>query len=412
MLIDGSADRSVAITAPAGYGKTTTVRLWEDADLRPFAWVNLDRLDNDLVHLVRHIAAAVSQVQPVPPAIARVLSGVGRSVWSEMVPALRDVSNRETPFVVVFDDVHILTNEHALDCITSLIDDLPRASSTAFLTRSTSIRGLARRRMDDGLLKLSVNDMVMTPDEARAVFDAAGLDLEPGRIESIVERTEGWPGGLHLAALALAGHRSAGRWDALSGAENFVAEYLVDEVLATHPDATVEFLERSSVLDRMSPDQLDELLDSRVSGRLLADIEASGNAFLVPLDAEHVWFRYHHLFRELLHRRLWTRDPGVAPHPGTPSQRPHGACWGSRQCNRARRERWRRQPRQRPRVSTHRGDGLRGARRTVGSLAHAARPGRSAPLHEHGARDGLARAGQRRSGARRWRDQCGIEPRR
>ena len=234
-LIDATADQSVAITAPAGYGKTTTTRLWEGADLRPFAWVNLDRLDNDLVHLVRHIAAAVSQVEQIPPATARVLSGVGRSVWVEMVPALARCLDSREPFVIVFDDVHLLTNERALDCITDLIDDLPSGSSSVFLTRSTSIRRLARRRLDDELLEFSADDLTMSIDEARAVFDAAGLDLEAGRIESIVERTEGWPGGLHLAALALAGHRSASRRDAMCSADDMVAEYLVDEVLATMP---------------------------------------------------------------------------------------------------------------------------------------------------------------------------------
>lgn len=309
-LLDTTHERVVVLSAPAGYGKTTTMLLWDEADDRGFAWVHLDPLDDDPVHLLRHVALALHELEPIDPGVARLLTGPGRPVDTGMLPALGRSLDGRDPFVLVLDDVHVLTSRAALRCVDGVLAHIPEGSQLALVGRSVRLP-LARRRLH-GVVELSSADLAMSEDEAALVLRHAGLRLGDAAVGTLVGQTEGWPGGLHLAALALTGRDEAARAAGFSGRDRLVADYLVEEVLEGLPEETVDFLSRSAVLQRMSAPLLDELLEIRSSGRLLREIERSGNLFLVPLDAEREWFRYHHLFGEMLRARLRSLDPTTA----------------------------------------------------------------------------------------------------
>lgn len=313
-LLAADRDRIVVVTAPGGYAKTTTMRLWQDLDERSFAWVDLDRLDNDPVHLLRHIALPLDEIAPLAAAAVTALTGAGMDAEADMVPALvGDLVDRE-PFVLVLDDVHRLTSAAALACLRAVVGAVPEGSQVVLAGRSAPRIGLSRLRLDRGVLTLGVEDLAMSEAEAVELLGHCDVVLGDEALSSLVEQTEGWPGGLHLAALALggAGVEAGAAHDVFSGRNRLVADYLVEEVLGAIDDATVEFLERSSVLERMNAALLDDLLEADDSGRRLDALERSGNMFLVPLDAERNWYRYHHLFGDLLRARLARTDPGGA----------------------------------------------------------------------------------------------------
>ncbi len=309
-LLDAVADRFVVVVAPAGYGKTTTVLLWDEADERDFVWVHLDEMDDDPVHLVRHVAAALAEVVPLPPTIERLLGGTGHSAELELVPALGAVLASSPPVVLVLDDIHAVRSVTALRCVEGLIGHVAPGSQVALVGRSVAALPLARRRLEHGVTELGVDDLAMDEREAAQLLGTSGVELGAEAVLNLVERTEGWPGGLHLAALALGPRRPLRSTLAtVSGHDPLVAEYLLEEALGNLPERTVAFLLRSSVLDQMTAELLDDLLDRQDSEEVLDEIEQSGNAFLVRLDAERRWFRYHHLFRDLLRDRLRATAP-------------------------------------------------------------------------------------------------------
>ena len=299
----------VVVLAPAGYGKTTAMGLWDDADDRDFVWVHLDGLDNEPVHLLRHLAQALTAADAIDPDQVKVLWGERRSVDLDLLPALAGALTLEGPIVLVLDDIHAVSSPSAQRCIDGVRAHLPSGSHVALVGRSLPAGSLAQRRMSGTTFELDSTDLMMRPEEATLLFSSAGLRLGNDEVARLVDRTEGWPGGLHLAALTLLRRDDGARSTLLTGRDRLVSDYLIDEVLVDYPDDLVQFLLRSSVLERMSPSLLDELLDIGSSGQRLLEIERSGNLFLVPLDDERRWYRYHQLFREALRGRLELLDP-------------------------------------------------------------------------------------------------------
>jgi LuxR family maltose regulon positive regulatory protein len=296
----------VSICAPAGYGKTTTAALWARAETRPVAWLSLGMLDNDPSHLVAHLANALADRGLIERDEVRYLSGPGRSPLADLVPAVAGMLEQVEPFVVVADDVHALTDPDAIAVLGALVDARPTNSVVALLSRHP-LRGTARRRLSDGLLELGPADLALGIDEARVAFHGLGVAITDDELAGLVEHCEGWPGGLHLAALAR--RDRPGEWHTISGRNRLLAEYLVEEVLEGLEPALVAFLEEASLVSPMSAELLDVLLDLEESGLRLAELEASGNLFLVALDDEGELYRFHHLFQELLDSRLQRRDP-------------------------------------------------------------------------------------------------------
>jgi LuxR family maltose regulon positive regulatory protein len=316
-LIDrvcASATRAVSVVAPAGFGKTTLLAQWAEQDPRPFATVSLDERDNDVVVLLRYVAAALNRVERVSPSVFEALSGPGRSVWSTCIPrvsaALSAVTN---PVVLVLDDLHFVSDPTCLDAVAALLGCVPEGSQMVVATREEPELPLARLRAQDRVLEIGLDDLRLNEEEAATLLRNAGVDLDRSSISELTRRTEGWPAGLYLAALSLqAGASDSAGARAFSGDDRFVADYLRLELLSRMTTEEVRFLTHTSVLDRMCGGLCDALLERSDSAGVLESLERS-NRFLVPLDRRRHWYRYHHLFRDLLRNELERCEAGRAP---------------------------------------------------------------------------------------------------
>ena len=299
-----SADRRlVSIVAPAGYGKTTLLTQWAAADPRPFAWLSLDQHDSDPVLLLRYVVTTLEELLP--------RTGNGRTTRTATAPALvrraEDLLASTHPCVLVLDDVHLLDTA-ALDAISSLARTVPPGSQLVLAGRTEHTGLVARWRVGGDLAELGSDDLALTLDESLALVELWGVVNAEREVEELHRVTEGWPGGLYLAALAL---RSGAELAHGQTVDRFVHDYLRSEHLEALPGSQLTFLLRSSVLDRMRPDLLDAVLERHDSAQLLVEIEQA-NLFLIPLDRERTWYRYHELFRSVLFDELVRTEPESA----------------------------------------------------------------------------------------------------
>ncbi|MDH6197084.1 LuxR family maltose regulon positive regulatory protein [Mycobacterium frederiksbergense] len=305
-------DGLVVVTAPAGYGKSTAVALWEEQESqensaqRPFAWVRLDNLDNDPAHLLLHLATAIDQASPIDPAVLHYLRGAGRTAEAQLVPALVQALDGCGPIVLVLDDVHELSSADAVDALRAVVDLAPASATLALVGRQVPAIDLGRRRLQGRVVEIGIPELKLSGSEGAAAFAAFGGGTDEATVARVVDKCEGWAAGVAMAALALRDGVSA---DAVAGRHRVVVDYLVEEVLAQLDTDTATFLMESSVLDRFSADELNALLERNDSAAMLDAITRSGNLFLISLDAQGIWYRYHQLFGDVLRARLRDRDP-------------------------------------------------------------------------------------------------------
>jgi LuxR family transcriptional regulator, maltose regulon positive regulatory protein len=302
------------VVAPAGYGKTTLLAKWAEADPRPFAWVALDGRDDDALVLLRYIAAAIHGVEPVSAEVFEALSGPGGSTWSNRVPRVGSALGAlERPLVLVLDDLHAVANPSCLDVLAALVEYVPAGSQIAVASREEPALPLARWRAHGLVHEIGVPDLRLDEQEAKLLLEAAGVELDADRLAELTERTEGWPAGLYLAALSMqAGAPSPAGPAGITGDDRFLSEYFRSELLSRLPPAEAEFLKYTSVLDRMSGGLCDAVLETTRSADTLESLERR-NCFVVPLDRRSEWYRYHHLFGELLRTELERSEPDVLP---------------------------------------------------------------------------------------------------
>jgi len=296
----------VVMTAPAGYGKTVAATLWDRADKRPFAWSRIDYLDNDPAHLLLHIATAVAGVHSIDPSVLRYLRGPGRAPLNHLVPALVHALEECGPLVVVLDDVHELSDSGAVAVLQALADSAPATTTLVLIGRTTPPLDLARRRLQRRLVEIGIPELELSGSESAAVFAAVSGQVADAVAEIVHAKCEGWVAGVVLAALALRGGADV---SALTGRNRLVADYLLEEVLAQLDSDTTTFLMESAIFDRFCGALLDELRQRDNSAKMLNDITRSDNPFLIPLDAERVWYRYHNLVGDLLRARLRDAQP-------------------------------------------------------------------------------------------------------
>ncbi|WP_135457703.1 AAA family ATPase [Mycobacterium sp. DL99] len=295
----------VVVAAPAGYGKTTVVEQWDDADQRSFAWARLDNLDNDPAHLLLHLATALNQVKPIDPTVLDYLQGAGR-VESQLVSAFVRALESCGPVVLVLDDVHELSASAAVDALRAVVDLAPNSTTLVLVGRQIPALDLARRRLQGYVSEIGVPELKLSGSEGAAAFAALGAGMDKATVTRVLDKCEGWAAGVVMAALAL---RDGAPAEAVTGRHRLLADYLVEEVLSQLDPDTATFLAESAVLDRFCADELDALLGRTDSAAMLEAITHSGNMFLVSLDTQGVWYRYHQLFGDLLRARLRDRDP-------------------------------------------------------------------------------------------------------
>lgn len=298
--------RLTLLSAPPGYGKTVAVAGWLAARRMTCAWLSLDPADNDFARFVRYLAAALGSVRAATEAATTGLLGPGSNATPEVVGAtvVDAMAASDAPFVLVLDDCHVVTAEPIWRLLRFLIEHGPPFVHLVLQTREDPQLPLARLRAHGRLVELRADDLRYTVDEASAYLVDSGLVLEPDLVARLVERTEGWIAGLQLAGISLRDRADAAALvAAFSGSQRFVFDYLADEVLGRVDDDVRSFLVKTSIAERF-----DVGLCRALSGRddaeaLLAQAERA-NLFLVALDAERRWYRYHRLFADYLRLQL------------------------------------------------------------------------------------------------------------
>jgi LuxR family maltose regulon positive regulatory protein len=314
----------VLIVAPAGYGKTTLLDQWAEKDSRDFAWLTLDERDNDPRRLLVSIGGQLDSVAPVDDD-ARLMLASPETPQSDLLAALvRVIEARTRPFVLVLDDVHALAPGKSIAALTAIVDHLPPGSQLALASRDEPRMRVGRLRANRDVVELRFADLVMTPSEGSALIAAAGVSLREPEARRIVRRAEGWAAGIYLAALSLRAAADPGSAAAsLGGDDRLVADYLRDEVLSTLSPDQVRFSMAASVLEPLSAELCDSVLERSDSGRVLADLERSN---VMLRRSEDGCYRYHRLLRQMLEAELCRSEPELATRLRRRAARWHARC--------------------------------------------------------------------------------------
>jgi LuxR family transcriptional regulator, maltose regulon positive regulatory protein len=304
----GGAFPLVVVVAPAGYGKTTLLAQWAAKDARPFAWLSLDERDNDPLVLLRHFTAALDRLDPIEPGILEALAKPRTSVWDSIVPRLTThLSSRDSPLVLVFDDIDLLESEEAIAIVAGLIENVPAKSMVALAGRKQSRLPVASLRVGAPLLEIGAYELALSRRETEMLLKGCGVELAEDELLDLLQLSEGWAAGIYLTALA---GRAEGDGAHVEADGRYLADYVEAEYLERLTPDERAFLRRTSVLEKMNGALCDAVLESDDSAASLGAVERS-NLFLVPVDRERGWYRYHPLFRDLLRRELADVEPDL-----------------------------------------------------------------------------------------------------
>jgi LuxR family maltose regulon positive regulatory protein len=322
----------VSVVAPSGYGKTTLLSQWAERNDQSFAWVSVDEADNDSRVLLTYVAEALDAVEPIDERVFDALASSGSSVPGSVVPRLGSAfASMSSPVVLVLDDVHVLHDRECRAALSALADHVPDGSRLVLTGRTRPPLRVARLRAEGRIMEIGPRVLSFTPEEASSLLRNAGLTLGEEDVAALHQRTEGWPAGLYLAALYLReGGPLASAAVSFGGDDRLVSEYVESEFLARISRRQRLFLTRTAVLERMCGPLCDAVLELSGSATVLADLERS-NLLLVPLDRHEEWYRYHHLFRDMLLAELHRMEPELIPalcrraaqwheHNGTPGE--------------------------------------------------------------------------------------------
>jgi LuxR family maltose regulon positive regulatory protein len=310
------------ISASAGFGKTTLVSEWVVGCGRPVAWLSLDEGDNDPTRFLTYLITAL---QTIAPNTGEGVLGVLQSpqpppIESILTTLINEITTIPDNFILVLDDYHIIDSKPVDNAIAFLLEHLPPQMHLVITTREDPPLPLARLRARSQLTELRAADLRFTPAEAAEFLNQAmSLQLSAEDIAALETRTEGWITGLQLAALALQGslsmqgHQDTSRFiQSFTGSHRFVLDYLVEEVLRRQPECIRSFLLQTSILERLSGPLCDAVTGQKNGKAILETLERD-NLFIVPLDDQRQWYRYHHLFAEVLHAHALEEQPGQIP---------------------------------------------------------------------------------------------------
>ncbi|QIN82829.1 tetratricopeptide repeat protein [Rubrobacter tropicus] len=316
-LNEGLDRKLILVCAPAGFGKTTLISEWLAACERPAAWLSLDEGDSDPTRFLSYLVAAL---QTIAADIGEGVLGALRSpqpppTESILTALLNEITTVEGDLVLGLDDYHAIEARAVDDAIAFLLDHLPPRMHLVIATREDPRLPLARLRARGQLVEVRAADLRFNPSEAaeflKGVMD---LNLSEEDIAALEDRTEGWIAGLQLAALSMRGREDVpGFIRAFAGDNRYIVDYLVEEVLQRQPERVRSFLLQTSILERLSGPLCDAVTDQEEEGKAILEALERGNLFAVPLDDKRHWFRYHHLFADVLRARLMEEQPDRAP---------------------------------------------------------------------------------------------------
>ncbi len=328
-LDGGLARKLILISAPPGFGKTTLLAVWIERNRLPAGWLSLDAGDNDPARFTTYLAAALQSVNsrlgqatlamlhsPQPPPLETILTTL-----------LNEAAQMSENFILVLDDYHLITAQPIHSAVTFLLDHLPPPLHLVIISRADPPLPLSRMRVRHQLTELRSADLRFTTEEATLFFYQTGLELPGPEAAALVARTEGWAAGLQLAALSLQGQAQPGIHHFITtftGDNRYILDYLGEEVLQHQPVPVQRFLRQTSILDRLTGPLCDAILDwgleapvelpaanfqarpegSSVSSQEILEYLERANLFLVPMDDQRRWYRYHHLFADFLREQL------------------------------------------------------------------------------------------------------------
>jgi LuxR family maltose regulon positive regulatory protein len=304
----------VDVVAPAGYGKTTLLAQWAQAEARPVAWITVDLRDNDPIVFLKHVTAALDEVAPVDVRLLASLSAPRRSAWPALLArAARAVASTTRPFVLVVDDADLLETRESRTLLAALIGSAPAGATVALTGRTPPKLPAAVLRQREPVRELGVAELALSKREAQLLLQAADGELERDVTAELVELCDGWAAALFLASLSLRDGASAPRPSTFGGADRYLADYIRAECLARLRPQDLRFLRRASILSDLSGPVCDAVLQERQSARELVRL-ARGGVVLVPLEGRRGTYRLHRLLRDLLQRELVREEPQlVAP---------------------------------------------------------------------------------------------------
>lgn len=320
-LSAGVHGRLTLISAPAGFGKTTLLSEWVATSKEPAAWLSLDEEHSDSTRFLAYLVAALRTLAlPTADEASHLGEDILRALQSSQPPVLNavltalinELASVSSSFILILDDYHLIESQAVDQAISFVLQHLPQPMHLIIATREDPSLPLARLRARGQLTELRAHDLRFTQSEvAEFLNKAMNLNLSVENINALENRTEGWIAGLQLAAISLQGHRNTSSLiSSFSGSHRFVLDYLVEEILHQQPEPIQHFLLCTSILDRLCGSLCDALLPQAFqAGQEVLEYLERANLLLVPLDEQHQWFRYHHLFGEALRVRLPKAHP-------------------------------------------------------------------------------------------------------
>jgi LuxR family transcriptional regulator, maltose regulon positive regulatory protein len=317
--LTGCTAKLVLVEAPAGYGKSSLVAQWRasPAEGRRFAWMSADSRDNDVVRFWWHLVAALQRASPELEArdlLGRLRpSAAGLAEW--LLPALvNELASLSEPVVIAVDDYQLISSLECHEYMAFLLTHLPPTAQVVLVTRVDPPLPIGRLRASGDLAEIKTAELRFTAMQADELVRTVGtVQLDEADLGVLLERTEGWPAGVYLAALSLRGQPSPGQFvRQFSGDNRFIVEFFVEEVLGSQPQAIMEFLCRTAILDRFTPSLCDAVAGTSNAAGIIHGLEGE-NLFLVALDDDRHWYRYHRLFGQMLLSLLTETEPENVP---------------------------------------------------------------------------------------------------
>jgi len=306
----GLTRKLILISAPAGFGKTTVMSDWIDQNKIPAAWFSLDNGDNDPADFLSYIISGIQGIHSAFGLGALKLLNSPHKPSNESITSLliNEILNINENFLLVLDDFHLIKNNEVLKLVTYLLEHIPGNIHIVILTRSDPALSVSRLRSQHQLVELRSSDLSFSANDISVLFNKKlKLGLSIDDVYALEEKTEGWIAGLQLAALSMQGREDISEFVRnLKGDNRYIMDYLIEEVLKIQTDEIKDFLLQTSILEQMSAPLCNAILNRNDSQLILETLERN-NMFVIPLDTERTWYRYHHLFAELLKQRLQLR---------------------------------------------------------------------------------------------------------
>jgi LuxR family maltose regulon positive regulatory protein len=317
--LTGTTAGLILVDAPAGFGKTTLVAQWRAslAGTRPFGWLSLDRGDDDPARLWWYVVTALQRACPQigGEAIMAELRVQAPDFTGLVLPMLaNELAALPGPVVLVLDDYHVIKERSCHDQIAFLLSHLPPTAQIVLITRADPALPLARLRAAGQMAEIRARELRFAAGEAATLVHAvSGVQLSEPDLADLMDRTEGWPAGVYLAALSLRDHSSPHAFvREFTGDNRFIFDFLAEEVLSRQPAEVQQFLMRTSILGRFCAPLCDAVTGSAGAAGIIDRLERE-NLFIVPLDETRHWFRYHHLLAQVLRGHLARAEPGIVP---------------------------------------------------------------------------------------------------